>query len=194
MAKRRGRGDGGIYQRKDGCWEGRIGLGWVDGKRKRKSVFGETQAEVQTKIRTMLTDRDKGLLPADYRLTVGVYLNHWLEHTAKPKLRYSSYRGYEQNIRLHLKPELGKIRLSKLTADDVEGFMNRMMDGGLSARTVRYCHAVLRKALSTAVRRNPVHRNVATLLSAPTVSNEPVKPYTIEVGAGVHESGQGRSP
>jgi integrase len=180
MAKRRGRGDGAVYQRTDGRWEGRVDLGWEDGRRRRKSVYGETQQEVQVKIRTLLADRDKGLPPADDRLTVGAFLDHWLEHTAKPKLRYSSHRGYEQIIRLHLKPKLGKKRLSRLTADHVEEFMNAKIEEGLSPRTVQYCHAVLRHALNTAVRRNLVHRNVAALVSAPTVRREPITPYSIE--------------
>jgi integrase len=191
MAKRRGRGEGAVYQRSDGRWAGSVDLGWVDGKRKRKTVYGDTQAEVQTRIRTLLNDLDKGLAPADDRLTVGDFLDHWLEQTAKPKLRYSSYRGYEQIVRLHLRPDLGKIRLSKLTADDVEGFINKKTDDGLSARTVQYCHAVLRRSLATAVRRNLVHRNVATLVSAPAVRRDPVKPYSVEEAQAFLKTAQG---
>jgi len=196
MAKRRGLGEGAIYQREDGLWIGAVNLGWVDGKRKRKTVAGKTRGEVQGKVSLLTAQKMQGIPPADDRLTVEQFLNRWLEQTVKPSVRYSTYRGYEQIVRCHLVPELGKIRLSKLSPDDVEAFCNRTLKSGrvlkaktdapkesteipegeeapespdttLSPRTVQYCHAVLRIALQTAVRRSLVHRNVAALVSGP---------------------------
>ena len=209
MAKRRGLGEGAIYQREDGLWVGAVNLGWVDGKRRRKTVAGKTRQEVQGKVSLLTAQKMQGIPPADDRLTVEQFLNRWLEQTAKPAVRYSTYRGYEQIVRCHLIPDLGKIRLSKLSPDDVEAFCNRALTSGrvakakkdtpkdgadstegekapappdttLSPRTVQYCHAVLRMALQTAVRRSLVHRNVAALVSAPKASHEPVEPLTVE--------------
>lgn len=42
MAKRRGHGEGSIYQRQDGRWAATVDLGWHDGKRKRKAVYAKT--------------------------------------------------------------------------------------------------------------------------------------------------------
>jgi integrase len=193
MAKRRGRGEGSIYQREDGRWTGSVDLGWKDGKRQRKSVYGATYQEVQGQLRKLLTDKANGLSLADDRLTVGAYLDHWLEQTAKPGLRYLSFRGYEQIVRLHLKPDLGKIRLSKLTADRVEKFMNDKVESGLSPRTVQYAHAVLRRALNVAVRRSLIQRNVAGQVSAPTVSREPVNPYSVEEAQAFMKAAKGDS-
>jgi len=39
MAGRRGHGEGTITKRKDGRWEAKLDLGWVDGKRKRKAFY-----------------------------------------------------------------------------------------------------------------------------------------------------------
>jgi len=50
MARRRGGGEGTIPKRRDGHWEARVDLGWENGKRKRKSFYGETRAEVATKL------------------------------------------------------------------------------------------------------------------------------------------------
>lgn len=54
---RRGSGEGAIHKRADGRWEARIDLGWVDGKRKRKSVYGTTHREVTEKLRRLQNDR-----------------------------------------------------------------------------------------------------------------------------------------
>ena len=44
--RRRAQSEGMLRQRLDGRWEGRISLGWRDGKRLRRSYYGGTQAEV----------------------------------------------------------------------------------------------------------------------------------------------------
>jgi len=180
MTKRRGRGEGSIYQRADGRWVGSVDFGWVDGRRKRKVVSGKTRAEVVRKVSLLTAQKAQGLPPTDDRLTLETFLDRWLLTTAKPRVRYSTYRGYEQIVRVHLKPGLGKIRLSKLTPGQVETFHNDLLAKGLSARTVQYIHAVLRTALKTAVRDGLIGRNVAALVSAPKVHRDPVEPLTVE--------------
>ena len=81
MAKRRGLGEGAIYQREDGLWVGAVNLGWVDGKRRRKTVAGKTRQEVQGKAYLLTAQKMQGIPPADDRLTVEQFLNRWLEQT-----------------------------------------------------------------------------------------------------------------
>jgi len=66
--------------------------------------------EVQEKLNKALTSHQQGLpLPSD-QLTVGQYLLTWLEHSAKPKVRLSTLESYEEIVRLHLEPDLGKVQ------------------------------------------------------------------------------------
>ena len=60
MPKRRAHGEGNLYQRSDGLWAARVSLGWEDGKRRRKVVYGKTQAEVRKKLSTLVKARDDG--------------------------------------------------------------------------------------------------------------------------------------
>ena len=55
MSKRRARGEGAIYfDEKRGMYVGQIGLGYYDnGKRKRKTVYGNTKADVKTKLKNI---------------------------------------------------------------------------------------------------------------------------------------------
>lgn len=49
---RRGRGEGGVYERADGQWVGSLSLGInAEGKRVRRVVYGDTKAEAHTKLR-----------------------------------------------------------------------------------------------------------------------------------------------
>jgi integrase len=59
--------------------------------------------------------------------------------------------------------------------------MQRKMESGLSARTVQYCHAVLRSALSKAEKDGLVSRNVAKLAEPPSKESPgKVEPLTAE--------------
>ena len=51
-------------------------------------------------------------------------------------------------------------------------------NSGLSARTVQYCHAFLRKALNVALKDQVLARNVASLVDPPRVAAKEVQPLT----------------
>ncbi len=96
---KRGNGEGGIYQRdSDGLWCASVSL--ANGTR--KVIYGKTRQEVADKLNDLLTMKKQGLPLGPDRLTVGAYLAQWLEESAKPKLKPSTYRSYEQLIRVHL--------------------------------------------------------------------------------------------
>jgi hypothetical protein len=62
MAKRRGHGEGSIYQLPDGRWRAAVSLGWRETKDgqpiwRRKIVIGKTRYEVQDELKKLLRDR-----------------------------------------------------------------------------------------------------------------------------------------
>ena len=104
----------------------------------------------------------------------------WLEHSAKPKVRLSTLESYEEIVRLHLEPDLGKVRLSKLTPMHVTKLINTKLSRGLSPRRVQYIHAVLRRSLTIAVKLDYVSRNVAKLVDSPNTRQKEVVPLQIQ--------------
>ena len=84
-SKRRGAGEGLIRLRKDGRWEARLTLGWEGGKRRMKSYFAATQAEVQEKLLAARSDLSRGLLISAKAQTVGAFLDDWLLRSLKPR-------------------------------------------------------------------------------------------------------------
>ena len=40
-------GEGSVYQRADGRWSAQLDMGWRNGKRQRKLIYGPTRREVQ---------------------------------------------------------------------------------------------------------------------------------------------------
>src|SRR5262249_50920117 len=85
MAKR-GAGEGTIYQGSDGRWEAKIDVGWQGGRRRRKSIYGETRREVHEKLVAALKAQGEGRLVAGKVQTVGQFLQEWLE-VARPGRR-----------------------------------------------------------------------------------------------------------
>jgi len=175
--KQRGHGEGGIRQRPDGTWEARVSDGMKpdkDGKlvRARRSIYGKTRAEVAAKLKVALREQQQGLPAPSERLTVGVFLTTYLT-TIRPVVRPSTYRSYEQNIRLYLIPTLGRRRLAKLTPQDVQAFLDakakeKTRTGKpFSESSLRLMRAVLRQALGQAEAWDQLPRNVAKLARPP---------------------------
>jgi integrase len=174
--KRRGAGEGNVYQRSDGRWEARLSLGWANGKRTRKSYFGATQAAVEDQLLKARSDLSCGLSVAVERQTVKDFLDRWLDQSVKPSVRPATFQQYHQHVRLYLGPLLGKYRLSKLSPQQVQGFVNAKLKSGLSPRTVQLSLVILRHALDTAVKWNWAARNVAKLVDSPKTRRHEIKP------------------
>lgn len=174
--KQRGHGEGSIFKRRDGRWCAVADLGWVDGKRKRKHLYGETRAKVADALVRVLRAAQLGVQPADDLVTLGQFLERWLEERVRPRLRETTTAGYEEIVRRFLVPGLGNQKLSKLSPSDVQRFLNLKLEETGRPNRVRYIRAVLRAALSQAVRWELVSRNVAALAEAPAVVKHEVDP------------------
>nr|HET6903255.1 site-specific integrase [Ktedonobacteraceae bacterium] len=176
MAKR-GNGAGSIYRRKsDGKWVGSITL--EDGKR--KVFYGKTQKEVQDKVNEALYEQQRGTLASGPNVTVQEYLESWLEDTHKPTVRLSTYLNYRKLLKNYLVPGLGKIKLQKLTPQQVQAFYSKKINEGLSPKTVTNVHGVLHKALDNAVKWNMLSRNVCDAVTPPRVPRKELNYLTKE--------------
>jgi integrase len=179
MAKR-GQNEGSIYQRQDGVWVSVLNLGWQDGKRKRKYLYGKTRKEVAEKLTEELGKQQRGL-PVDVpRQTVGQFLAWWLEHEVKPNREPGTHARYESTVRIHLVPDLGKHQLAKLTAQHVAALLRRKEAAGCTPQTVFRIRTVLGIALNRAVKLDLVARNVVSLVDSPKVPQTEVQPWTRE--------------
>jgi integrase len=106
-------------------------------------------------------------------LTLGEYLRSWLELCEGRGLRPASIASYRVTVRTTIAPRLGGLRLDEITPRDLNDLYRSLLRegrrdgrGGLSPRTVRYAHSILRKALSDAVRLGYLDAN-------PTLAADP---------------------
>jgi hypothetical protein len=128
------------------------------GKRQRKFIRAKTVALLKEKIAKFHADQEQGLAPIrDPReYTVASWLKAWLaSEQQRGKIRPSTYRRYEMDIRNHLIPEIGHLKLSALTLDDVQRFVDRVHQHGRKPKKKE-----IRQSIGTAHRTE--HPDTAT--------------------------------
>lgn len=164
-APRRVMGMGSITHRADGRWQGRV---MVDGER--RSVYATSQQECVAKLKDLQVGVKKGLPAVDGRATVASYVDTWLGSVAS-RVRPRTMRHYAYMVGL-ISGQIGRVKLAKLSPQDVAGMLSQMQASGLSPQTCAHARAVLRTALADAERGGMVSRNVAGLASAPRVPHQ----------------------
>ncbi|NJN67576.1 MAG: tyrosine-type recombinase/integrase [Chloroflexaceae bacterium] len=179
--RRRGYGEGSIYQREDGIWCASVDLGYIDGKRKRKVITAKTRKEAAEKLKALQMQQQTGVDFTVERQTVQQYLERWLEHTVKEDREPKTYTSYEQMVRIHIVPAIGHVQLDKLSPDHVQQMIAALRrKDHLSDRTVQDAIRILSVALNRAVKFGYITRNVATLVDTPKARKRPIRILTVE--------------
>ena len=165
-ASRRGHGEDGIYfDASKSRYVGAVSIGYgADGRRIRRKVIGRSKAEVRDKLKALHREMDSHVR-ARPRYTVGDALDDWLAD-GLDGLSDRTVQLYKGTIAKALRAHLGSVRLTELTAGDVEKALSAVA-AGASTRTVQISHNVLVRAIRHAERHDLVGRNVAALVKPP---------------------------
>lgn len=173
---------GQMIQRGD-SWLLRVFVGRDENGKRRyvsKTVKGGKK-EVEKVLRDFLRENDQGTLAkAPANLTLGAYLDQWLETAARPKLRPKTFADYQALLARYVRPKFGAKKLTALTALDVQRLYNEMHAAGLSSRTIRYTHAVLRAALNKAVKARLLAHNPVTVVDLPRQERKEMQVLTLD--------------
>jgi len=168
--RKRGHGEGNIYQRKDGRWRGTLMVGYrADGKADRRYIYGKTRDEARRKLGELQRRHESGMLgnAERTRATLGGFLTRWLDTVKPPVLRQSTWKRYEEHVRLHLTPVLGRRLLARLGPGHLQKLYADKLEGDLAPRTVHDLHGVPHRALGQAVKWGDLPRNVADAVDPP---------------------------
>lgn len=175
MASRRANGEGTLYQRADGRYEGAVTLPTSNGRTKRVRVYGKTRQEAHNKLLQMIEESRRGTLIFDQARKVDEYLDFWLE---REKSRPLTRKRHEVVVRRHIKPGLGHYRLDGLTVRVVQNFLDDLHADGRSVATVHQIRKVLSAALTYAMRQEMITRNVARLVELPRYKSREAAHWT----------------
>ncbi len=175
--KRRGRGEGAIYQRPDGRWVATVSLGYgANGKRKRRTVYGKSKQEAQTKLNKLTSSSMASTLVDIDKQTVAQFMDRWLRDVAKPTVGSNTYHSYSIANKNHVSKRIGGVRLQKLTASHIQWMFAEMAREGIGPPTRRVVHIVLNVALRHAMEQNLVVRNVCRLVKITKVPKPKIHP------------------
>lgn len=159
------------------------------GKRQQKWHSGHrTKKEAEVALVRLVDQVNQGFYEAPTKQTVAEYFREWIDST-KTRLRPSTWESYRINVVAHIVPHIGPRRLQALTPTTLNSFYATLLQdgsrkdgqkGGLSPRTVRYIHTIIRKALKDAVRWGRLSRNVADLADPPQRVNKEMRTWTVD--------------
>jgi integrase len=185
---RRSRGEGTIYVRPDGLWVAQITL--PSGKRKTK--YGKNQQTVRSWLLEARKAAKDGFMTDVGNITFVELIERYYADVAIHTLKPKTLESYETLIRIHIKPELGNIKLNQLTPVHLQTLYSEKIKAGYSKRTVQYIHSIIRRILSQGVKWGMTTRNIADATDAPKNSPKPPEMLTEDQVKKLLASAKGR--
>lgn len=181
MSKKRKSGDGILRKRSDGRWESRVVIGYDENNLPRtKNVTAVNKDKCLEKLEKLKSEI--GMVEhsnSKVDMPFGEWMDFWYKQYVKITLKPTTQSEYESLIYKHIIPEIGNIKLNKLTQNDLQQFYSRLKISGrqihteihgkgLSDRMIRACHTLCRKCLEKAVEENLIRTNPAIGCKLPT--------------------------
>jgi integrase len=142
--------------------------------------FRGTRREAKAALAAFKAHIDRRERLASHPCSVAELLDRWLAHK-QGTLTPATYEEYRRTVERDLKPVFGRIRLDKLTTQQLDRFYKAQSDRGLSPRTVRKQHSNLSAALNQAVKWDLIVRNPAAKASPPATKKTRVRPPRVDV-------------
>lgn len=150
------------------------------GKRIQKYKGGFTRKrDAEAYLAEQLTNLNHGTYIEPQKMFLFEYLNDWLKER-KDDLSPTTYSGYEINIRCHINPYIGGVRLQDLKPVHIRKLYSQLGKDRevkisnkkrrfkrLSGTSIQYVHRVLSKALEDAFKDELIHKNPAKLVTPP---------------------------
>lgn len=174
---------GQIIARGDRRWLIRVYLG-RDHETKRRNYHNRTIhgsiREAQTYLTRKLRERDLGRDLEGAKITLNEYLDRWLETAVRARVRPKTFQDYQGMLHRYVRPILGDRVLAGMSPLDLQTMYQQMTERGLSARTVRYAHVVVKSAMQQAVRWRLLLENPADGLRVPQQPRNEMRALSVD--------------
>lgn len=148
-------------------WYIRYDLQGTGGERKqKKETVNGPKKKAQARLAEVSHTQNTGAYVEPTELTVEGWLTEWLKSYAKVKLSVRSYEMHETNLRTHVIPKLGRIKLHQLTTEHLQGLYVGLLtepakrtQKPLAPATVARIRSVVSDALNQAVANKKLQVN-----------------------------------
>jgi len=135
----------------------------------------DAKDKVDTRLRELLTERDKGIFIKPGKASLAEYLKSWLADYCKPNLAPRTCELYEYICKIHIIPALGIMSLIEVKPTHLQHLYAEKLKSGLSNATVQIIHRVIHKSFENAVKIGLLSRNVAEAVDSPKVSRREMR-------------------
>lgn len=150
---KRSNGEGTIYKRKDGRWC----AAYYDAQFNRHYIYGKTQSEVKQKLKVKQNDRTVKTVKT---YSLQEWVREFLEKYKKNELKVTTFDSYMGHYRKHIEGSaLGKMKLDKVKAENLQKYYNDKIADGYNSKTVRAVETIINSALNMAVKLRMLSEN-----------------------------------
>lgn len=145
-----------------------------------RSIIGRDRKEVAQKLRAVLEDLDTEIHNSLTKMTVEEWLAIWADQYLG-NVKESTVATYKSNIRTHINPRIGMIRIVDLNTHAIQQFYNSMRQPteareALSPKSVKNIHGILHRALQQAVANGYININPTDSCVLPRITKKELKP------------------
>ncbi|MFJ2187799.1 tyrosine-type recombinase/integrase [Kitasatospora sp. NPDC087861] len=116
--------------------------------------------------------------PKQFKTTFKQWSETWLN--PRKKRKPGTQESYEANMRKHILPQFGGMRLYKIQPDDVQDWVWALSDKGLAPRTVHLIFKTFRACINSAVRKRTLTYSPCIDIELPEIKRRKVVPATRE--------------
>lgn len=174
---------GGV-RKKGNNWYYYFELAKVDGKRKKvERKGGSTKKEAQAALRKAIAEyENSGQIKDSNAISFADYLELWFSSYVMVNCKYNTQINYRACIDNHIKPILGMYKLTSITPEQLQKFLNNKMINGFSKNSVSNFYGVLSGSLKYAVYPlKYINNNPMQFVKMPKYSNAPVKSEDLKI-------------
>ncbi|MFB9895862.1 tyrosine-type recombinase/integrase [Planobispora takensis] len=188
-----------FFSESDGYWHGFVTMGIKDdGSLDRRHCKSKSEKQLRKKVKDFEDAREAGRLAQTSRVpTLAEWMEFYLDTVctrlvASGKMAPRTLDDYRSKTRVWIVPLLGQHRLNRLLPEHLDKAYGQMHAKGRSTSTVLKVHRILSRALSVAVRREKLNRNVATLVDAPAAAETEIEAFSREEARLILKAAEGR--
>jgi len=171
VANKRPKGDGSVYQRKDGRWVAELPLPDVDGKRRSKTRYAKTEGAANVLLKELRREKIKnnGDLPTG-SMKVSALMERWYKEVAEKTHKPKTAANERSVIRNHIVPAIGKVALDKLTRAHFERLSAAIEAKNLGSATAILAHSTLGSAVTYAFNLDLITSDVGKKAARPSAA------------------------
>ena len=153
----------------------------ADGKRQRVVRYHKgRESGAKYLLARLITELEHGTYVEPSKLTVGDWVQTWLDDYKAMKLRETTLDLYQWTLDKYIDPNLGRIQLQDLRGGHIQRLYKKILDAKKSSRLVHLIYQILNPALRQAIKNGLIKHNACEATELPPLKYQHRRELTQE--------------